>query len=136
MTINVQLVDFPVGSKGHEAVTPNEDGSYTIFINSRDASNIQREAYLHAIEHIKNEDFAPGKNVQEIEARAHGLTHKKPSQPKIRKKKKLTKWEKYHRKQERTDKALAKMGLMRESYIGDDEYGCPTVKYRIVKRRW
>ena len=136
MTINVQLVDFPVGSKGHEAVTPNEDGSYTIFINSRDASNIQREAYLHAVEHIKNGDFSSSESVQAIEAKAHGIKAEKPAQVKIQRKKKMSRWEKYHRKQERTDKALARMGLMRESYIGDDEYGCPVVKYRIVKRRW
>lgn len=134
--INVHLIDFPEGAKGNEAVTPNEDGSYSVFINARAASNKQQEAYLHALEHIKNDDFSSSESVQAIEAKAHGIKAEKPAQVKIRRKKKLTRWEKYHRKQERTDKALARMGLMRESYIGDDEYGCPVVKYRIVKRRW
>ena len=31
--VNIILMDFPKG-KGHEMVVPNEDGSYTIFINA------------------------------------------------------------------------------------------------------
>ena len=129
MKINVQLIDFPVGSHSHESVTPNEDGSYTVFLNARDASNIQQQAYLHALKHIEDDDFYSSDSVQAIEAKTHG-------RPQIRKKKKLTKWERYHRKQLRKEKGLAKMGLMRESYIDDDEYGTPTVKYRVIKQRW
>lgn len=131
--IYTYLVKLPNGIK--EMVTPCVDG-YTVYISIDLDRTGQLKAYDHAMEHIKNNDFASEEDVQAIEARAHKEAAEKPSQPKIRKKKKLTKWEKYHRKQERTDRALAKMGLMRESYIGDDEYGCPTVKYRIVKRRW
>ena len=40
-----------------EAVTPNEDGSYTIFINTQFNVERQREAALHAICHIINKDF-------------------------------------------------------------------------------
>ena len=131
--IYTYLVKLPNGIK--EMVTPCVDG-YTVYISIDLDRTGQLKAYDHAMEHIKNNDFASEEDVQAIEARAHKEAAEKPVQPKIRKKKKLTKWEKYHRKQERTDRALAKMGLMRESYIGDDEYGCPTVKYRIVKRRW
>ena len=134
--INVHLIDFPKNVKGNESVTPNEDGSYSVFINARAASNKQREAYLHALKHIENDDFSSSESVQAIEARAHGLTPKKPAERKIRRKSKLTKWERYHKKQLRKEKGLAKMGLMRESYIDDDEFGCPTVKYRVIRQRW
>lgn len=126
--INVHLIDFPEGSKTHESVTLNEDGSYSVFINARDASNIQQKAYQHAIDHIKNGDFAPEKSVQAVEARAHGKALKKRPTSKKR-----SRWEAYHKKQLRKEKGLRKMGLVRERYIDDDEYGCPTVRYRIRK---
>lgn len=131
--IYTYIVKLP--PKINEMVTPCVDG-YTVYISIDLDHEDQLKAYDHAVEHIKNNDFASEENVQAIEAKAHKKTEEKPAQPKIRKKKKLSQWEKYHRKQQRKEKALAKMGLMRESYIGDDEYGCPTVKYRVIKRRW
>lgn len=55
-------------------VIANEDGSYTILINARSAPNKQLEAYQHALEHIKNEDFQK-ENVQQIEFSAHSTSH-------------------------------------------------------------
>ena len=126
--INVHLIDFPEGSKTHESVTLNEDGTYSVFINARDASNIQQKAYQHALKHIKNADFEPEKSVQVLEARAHGRSVKLPQ-----KSKKRSRWEAYHKKQLRKEKGLRKLGLVREQYFDDDEYGCPTVRYRIRK---
>jgi hypothetical protein len=40
-----------------EEVHPNEDGSFTIFINARLSSGRQMLAYQHALEHIMNDDF-------------------------------------------------------------------------------
>lgn len=53
---NVQIVDFKQNSPRATHVL-NDDGSYTIFINSRLSYNQQRNSYLHEIEHIKNEDL-------------------------------------------------------------------------------
>ena len=71
--VNVILIDFPK-RKGNEMVVPNEDGSYTIFINAGLNYEAQLKAYKHAIEHIENDDFGKS-DVQEIEYSAHGLVH-------------------------------------------------------------
>ena len=54
--VNVVLMDFP-NTKEKELVTPNDDGSYTIFINSRFNYETQLKAYIHAIQHIEAGDF-------------------------------------------------------------------------------
>lgn len=110
-----------------EMVTPCEDG-YTVYIADRLDKAERAKAYNHALEHIKNDDFKPDSNVQDAEDKAHGRKPKTP--PKSRKR---SRWEAYHRKQMRKERGLRKMGLKRERYIGDDDYGCPVVKYRIVK---
>lgn len=58
MTIDYQirLIDFHNG-KIREAVTPNDDGSYTIFIEASLSRTEQQEECLHALNHIKNGDF-------------------------------------------------------------------------------
>lgn len=67
--VNVILMDFP-NTKEKELVTPNDDGSYTIFINSRFNYETQLKAYEHAMQHIEAGDFEK-ENVQEIESIAH-----------------------------------------------------------------
>ena len=73
MTIDyqVQLVQFPE-TKTKETVVENEDGSYTIFIESSLDSIRQREAFLHAIKHIIGDDFYKY-NVDDIETTAHNI---------------------------------------------------------------
>ena len=68
MPIDYQIIllDMPT----NEAVTVNEDGSYTIFINARLNREQQIKSYYHAMKHIVGEDFEK-KNVQEIEVLAH-----------------------------------------------------------------
>lgn len=68
MSISYQviLMDMTV----NEVVTENEDGSYTIFINSRLNYEKQMKAYLHAMKHITGDDFQKD-DVQEIECSAH-----------------------------------------------------------------
>lgn len=68
--VNVQLMNFP--AKGKEMVIPNEDGSYTIFLNARLSYEEQLRAYQHALDHIKNQDFQKS-DVQEIESAAHKI---------------------------------------------------------------
>ena len=69
MSISYQviLMDMTV----NEVVTENEDGSYTIFINSRMNYEKQMRAYLHAMKHIAGDDFQK-EDVQQIEYQAHG----------------------------------------------------------------
>lgn len=58
------LVDLPCWMGGH--CNCNPDGSYSIFINARLGYEEQRKAYLHEMEHIKDNDFEKT-NVSEIE---------------------------------------------------------------------
>lgn len=69
--INVVLIDFP-STKAYEMCVENEEGNYTILINSRMTCERQHEAYEHALDHIKHNDFEKD-SVQEVEAMAHGL---------------------------------------------------------------
>lgn len=73
--VNVVLLDFPNLQK--EMVVPNEDGSFTIFINAKHSTEQQAAAYDHAMKHIQNQDFKK-KNVQNIEVAAHNLATAKP----------------------------------------------------------
>lgn len=66
---HVELIRFPSG-KTHEAVTINEDGSATIFLDKNDTKELQRKRFLHAIKHLRGNDFGKS-NVQEIESNAH-----------------------------------------------------------------
>lgn len=66
--VNVNVINFP--NCGHELVTENEDGSYTILINAKLSSEDQQKAYDHAMYHITHNDFEKD-NVQEIEEDAH-----------------------------------------------------------------
>lgn len=53
--VNVFFKDFP--TKVDEMVTLNEDGTYSVFINSRLSHDGALRAYKHALNHIKNGDF-------------------------------------------------------------------------------
>ena len=69
MSISYQviLMDMAV----NEVVTENEDGSYTVFINTRLNYEQQMKAYLQAMKHITGDDFRKD-DVQSIEYLAHG----------------------------------------------------------------
>ena len=71
--INVKLVDFK-SSAVDELVRRNEDDSYTILLNSRQASNRLERAYRHAMWHIENNDFDNHvSGINDIEATAHEM---------------------------------------------------------------
>lgn len=65
----VTVMDFKT-TEIHEIVTPNPDGTYSIFLNARDCREKNMESYLHALGHIMNDDFDKF-DVQEIETEAH-----------------------------------------------------------------
>lgn len=84
--VNVVLFDFKK-QRGREMVVKNEDGSFTILINSRLSHRGQLEAYHHAMSHIENSDFEKT-DVQTIETAAHeteqrqtGMPFQKPAHP-------------------------------------------------------
>ena len=65
----VRLIKFPPG-KVKEAVTKNEDGSYTIFIEESLSTIEQRKEFLHALTHITRNDFSKT-DTNEIERNTH-----------------------------------------------------------------
>ena len=74
--INVQMIDLKT-TKVKKTVTCNEDGSYTIFLNTRFTQEQLNDAYIHALNHIIRADFDKHtSSVDTIEAYAHGLARK------------------------------------------------------------
>lgn len=66
----VYYLDFH-NCKVSETVTLNDDGSYSIFLNSRLSQERLAEAYLHALKHIRNCDFSSGRSADHLEAFSH-----------------------------------------------------------------
>ena len=66
--INVVYLNMEYGI--HEQITQNHDGSYTVFLNARDSTEMNRMSFVHALCHIHNNDFEKY-DVQEIEYEAH-----------------------------------------------------------------
>lgn len=67
----VELIRFP-NHKVKEAVTENEDGTYTIFIEESLSRCEQQNALLHALRHIIGDDFQK-EDIQTIERQAHRM---------------------------------------------------------------
>lgn len=71
MNFDYQIFFMP-DMKVNEVVTENEDGSYTIFINSNLCEEKRLKSIQHAFSHITRDDF--GKcNVQKIECDARAI---------------------------------------------------------------
>lgn len=70
MTIDYQIRLLPFPASVKEAVSHNEDDSYTIFINENLSSEGRKAAFYHALKHIAYDDFALT-CVQDIEYVAH-----------------------------------------------------------------
>lgn len=66
--IFVYIVDLP--TKIHEMVMPCEDG-YTIYISNMLDHKNQLKALMHAVSHIRNNDFASCEDVQTLENNRH-----------------------------------------------------------------
>lgn len=63
------FVDMPC--KIGATAVPNEDGTFTVYVNSRLSIEKQKESYLHELRHIKGDDFYKNLSVQVIEFKAH-----------------------------------------------------------------
>lgn len=66
---NVVFIKFP-SPKIHEAVTENEDGSITVFLDKNATRESQRKRFLHVMRHLEGNDFQKD-DVQKIEAETH-----------------------------------------------------------------
>lgn len=69
---NINMIYCDMDTSIPEEVVLNHDDSYTIFINSRCSYSVQKKAFEHALEHIRERDWEK-ENVQLIEAKAHGM---------------------------------------------------------------
>ena len=68
----VRLVDLPPGVKG--LVTPNTDGTYSVYLNARYDEVTQRQTLEHELRHIAQDHFArDGEELHTLEAEAEGL---------------------------------------------------------------
>lgn len=65
----VRLVPFPPG-KIDGAVTPNDDGTFSVYIDAAATREKQMEALDHELNHIRMDHFYVGKPIDEIEAEA------------------------------------------------------------------
>lgn len=63
------MIHFP-NYKSKESITENEDGTYTIFIESSLSREEQQIEFMHAMKHLLGDDFEKD-NVQQIEFEAH-----------------------------------------------------------------
>lgn len=63
---HVRVIPFPNYTTGG-MVMPNDDGSYSIYINALLPDARKRKALGHELEHIEDDDFYNGKPIEEIE---------------------------------------------------------------------
>lgn len=66
--VRVEVIDFK--NSVPSAVVPNEDGGYTIFLNSRLCYERMQDAYIHELKHIEQLDFEK-ENTDFIELKTH-----------------------------------------------------------------
>lgn len=78
--IYVYQVPLPRGI--NEMVTPCPDDAYTVYIDERLSDEKKLEAYQHALEHIKKNDWSK-EDVQEIESIAHGAPDPATEKPSL-----------------------------------------------------
>ena len=69
--ISIVLMDMVYGIK--EEIFKNKDDSYTVFLNSRYNDETLKQAFAHAVEHIKKNDWEKT-DVQAIEAESHNIS--------------------------------------------------------------
>lgn len=75
--MNIVLIYQNLPVRVRALTTINDDGSYTIVINSRQSWEIQKAAVLHELGHIKGNDFSSEVQADLLEALLH-QRQKKP----------------------------------------------------------
>lgn len=61
----VRLVDLPPTVNG--ICSPNDDGTYNIYLNSRKDFDHQLDGYDHECDHIEDDDFYGDKDIRDVE---------------------------------------------------------------------
>lgn len=62
----VRVLDFPDATVGG-ALVPNDDGTFSVYLNARRSWEEQREAYKHEVGHAIDDDFNNGRPISEVE---------------------------------------------------------------------
>ncbi len=62
----VRLVSFPVPAEG--MTMPNDDGTFSVYINAGIPEPKQVGAYFHEVRHIESGDFCGEKDIREVES--------------------------------------------------------------------
>ena len=61
----VRVVDLPVQIGG--MVTPNDDGTFSIYLNARNTAERRAKSCAHEVGHIESDAFYNGKSIEEVE---------------------------------------------------------------------
>lgn len=63
----VRVVEFPKGVNRVGIVLLNEDGTYSVYLNSRASEAQKRKAMRHEYAHMANDDMYGDKDIRQIE---------------------------------------------------------------------
>ena len=115
-----QIKDFGITSCD-EYVVPNPDGSYTIMLNARSATNRLEKAYKHAVEHIMKGDLDQEElDVNKVEMIRHGIVtvEEEPVPVELSEEEpiRVTDWEKVKK---RIQKAKKKLSILNRYNLDD-----------------
>lgn len=69
--MNIVLIYTKLRPSQNAVLTLNDDGSYTILVNSDKPIDVQRKGILHEIGHILNDDMFSHANIDLLERMAH-----------------------------------------------------------------
>ena len=62
---HVYYMKLPISIRG--VVTPNEDDTYSIYLNSMYPRSVHEKTFEHEVEHIEREDFTNGLPIELVE---------------------------------------------------------------------
>lgn len=65
----VRVVDLPAGVGG--LVTPNDDGTFSIYVNARNSREKQKKSCDHEVGHIEHDDFYRDVPIEQMEKEAN-----------------------------------------------------------------
>lgn len=66
----VRVIPFPAGCGCDGAVTPNDDGTFSVYLDARTTAERQRRACDHEVRHIEHDDFYRDAPISQIEQEA------------------------------------------------------------------
>ena len=63
----VRLVPFPENAKIHACTLLNDDGTYSVYLDSKTPSERKKRAMRHELNHMANDDMHGEKDIRSIE---------------------------------------------------------------------